>query len=81
MLELCSSMPWQPSRGNEDSFFVGNLESGGGRFAPLDVCQRFSCETMLALGTLGYHAIDRYLSPDEVHMIKSQYSQSDPAQA
>jgi hypothetical protein len=81
MLELCSSVPWQPSRENEDSFFVGNRESVGGRLAPLDVCQRFSCETMFALGTLGYHAIDRYLSPDEVHMIKSQYSQPDPAQA
>lgn len=57
--------------GNEDIFFSNFLY---GRLATRDVCSRFSVETIYKLGTIGYHAIDKYLTNGEVKNILNQYN-------
>jgi hypothetical protein len=49
------------------------IKYNAGILAPLDVSQRFSVESRFALGTLGYHRIDTYLTEDEQKQIKEQY--------
>ncbi|MFY0653309.1 MAG: hypothetical protein JXQ96_14800 [Cyclobacteriaceae bacterium] len=55
--------------GNEDVFFTHNLPN----VAPYEVCSKFSVETEFKLGTVGYHAIDKHLTPNECKQIKTQY--------
>jgi hypothetical protein len=31
------------------------------------------CETIFNLGSLGYHAIDKYLTNEQINQIKTQY--------
>jgi len=58
----------------EDIFFCLRLiKHNAGKLAPLDVAQRFSVESRFALGTLGYHRIDVYLTEDEQKQVKEQY--------
>jgi len=58
----------------EDIFFcLRMIKYNAGILAPLDVSQRFSVESRFALGTLGYHRIDTYLTEDEQKQIKEQY--------
>lgn len=58
---------------NEDMFFSYKLESVGGKLAPRNVCSQFSCESIYQEGTFGCHAIEKYLSTDEVKKIYNQY--------
>lgn len=58
---------------NEDRYISNNLHLVGGKVAPRDVCFKFSCESIFQLGTLGYHAIDRYLTSEQCETIKNQY--------
>ncbi len=61
---------------NEDTFFSNVLHTHPhlGRLAPMGVCKKFSCETIFNLGTMGYHAIEKYFTPDQVNQIKNQYT-------
>jgi carboxylesterase type B len=47
-------------------FKIGNLAS---RL----VCEQFSVETIYRLGTLGWHAIHKYMSEKQVNDIINQY--------
>ncbi len=53
----------------EDVFFSHNLPN----VAPYEICSKFGVETEFKLGTCTYHAIDKCLSSDECHQIRSQY--------
>ena len=66
--ELLKVKQYDPGM-NEDVWFVHNLKN----VAPFDVCQKFACETEYFLGTVGYHAIDKYLSLSQCIDIKTQY--------
>ena len=66
---LLSTRHWNNKEGNEDVFFSHHLKN----VAPYEVCSKFSVETEFKLGTVGYHAIDKYLSEDECKQIKTQY--------
>jgi hypothetical protein len=70
MIDTLKSFTWDKSKGNEDIFFSNFLV---GNLAPRCVCDKFSCETIYKLGTLGTHAIDKYLTPAECETILSQY--------
>lgn len=59
----------QNKHGNEDVFFSHYLHN----VAPYNVCVNFSVETEYKLGTLAYHAIDKYLTKDQCHNIITQY--------
>ena len=54
---LLSKRHWNSKEGNEDVFFSHHLKN----VAPYEVCSKFSVETEFKLGTVGYHAIDKYL--------------------
>lgn len=58
---------------NEDIFFCNCLQACSKNLAPRSVCLQFSCETIYQKGTLGYHAIEKYLSTEEINQIKNQY--------
>lgn len=75
MLKIITSAPYQgPSiDGYEDVYFSNNMEKFGGKLAPREVCEQFSVEGIFKLGTLGYHAIDKYLNHEQVKQIKNQY--------
>lgn len=72
-LELVKKRPWSISYGYEDVYFSNYLEEVGARIAPREVNKKFSCETIFEMGTLGYHAIDKYFSKQQCEMIKNQY--------
>lgn len=76
MLDIIDSNPYkgEAPHGYEDVYFSNMLLTGKyGKLAPREVCKQFSCESIFELGTLGYHAIDKYLSYHECEMIKTQY--------
>ena len=59
----------------EDIFYCTRMiKYNIGNYAPLEVAKRFSCEMRFELGTLGYHAIDRYMNEDQVKQINEQYN-------
>ncbi len=58
---------------NEDIYFSNALKFLGMNLAPREICSQFSCETIFKLGTLGTHAIEKYLTTDQIKQIKSQY--------
>lgn len=74
MLACIEKQPWNPKIGNEDVYFSNLLKDMPEyKLAPREVCRKFSCESIFQLGTLGYHAIDKYLTDEEVIQIKTQY--------
>lgn len=74
MLKVIERYPYNVSAyGYEDVYFSNHIESVGGKLAPRDVCSKFSCESVFTLGSMGTHAIEKYLTPNEVKLIYSQY--------
>jgi hypothetical protein len=71
-LNLIKEKPYHPRYGNEDVYYSHFLPLVGGKVAPREVCQRFACETEFYLNTLGYHAIEKHLPPDQVDKILNQ---------
>jgi hypothetical protein len=59
--------------GNEDVFFSNHINLVGGNLGNHYICSEFSCETIFKLGTLGCHAIEKYLNHSEVEQILNQY--------
>lgn len=58
----------------EDIFFcLRMIKYNIGNYAPFEVSKKFACEVKYELGTLGYHAIERYMTPEQVQEIKNQY--------
>lgn len=72
-VNLVRELPYSGKYGNEDVYYSNYLEKIGGNVAPYNVCAKFSCETEFKLGTLGYHAIEKHLTTDQVNKIKTQY--------
>ena len=72
-LNLITKFPYHPKYGNEDVYFTHHLQKVGASIAPYDVCKKFSVETEYQLGTFGYHAIDKHLSPIQISNILNQY--------
>jgi hypothetical protein len=58
---------------NEDVYFAWGCNVLKLNLAPVHVANKFSCETQFNLGTLGYHAIEKYLPLEQVNEIKKQY--------
>lgn len=71
MIDTIESIPYSPYlHGNEDVYFCNHLK---GKLAPLEVAEKFSCESIYKLGTFGVHAIEKHLTADQVLKIKNQY--------
>lgn len=71
MLKLVEETPYRGMilDGNEDVWGSNNIEKVGGKLAPREVCSRFSCESIYAENTFGYHAIEKYLTKVECNNI------------
>lgn len=74
MLNAISNKPYnEGAHGNEDVYFSNYLHETNGNLAPRDICEKFSVEAVFGLGSLGIHAIEKYLTPDQCKMILNQY--------
>lgn len=73
MIKCINHRPWNPSLGNEDIYFCHVLQEIGGSLPGKEVASKFSVETIFNLGSLGYHACDKYLTVEQVKQIKTQY--------
>lgn len=60
---------------NEDVLFCNIMKSNKiGKLASREVCKKFSCEAIFELNTIGYHAIDKWLTKEQCNIIKNQYN-------
>lgn len=76
MLEVIEKIPYDYNlHGNEDIYFCRGIEHIGGNLPTKEVASMFSVESIFSLGSLGCHAIDKYLTHDEVFKIMRQYEQ------
>lgn len=74
MMKVIEQFPYRPIvHGNEDVYFSNHLVKAGCKLAPREVCFEFSCESIYRLGSLGFHAIDKYLTPKQVKNVLNQY--------
>lgn len=72
MLKIIENVPYNGTE-NEDLYFCRGAEQLGLSLPTFETAQKFSCETIFNFGSLGYHAIEKYLTHDEVYKIKNQY--------
>ena len=72
MLKIIDNLPYKGDP-DEDIYFANGCKLLVLKLAPVEEANKFSCETQFHLGTLGYHAIEYYLTPDQVNQIKTQY--------
>jgi hypothetical protein len=74
MIEILKTWDYTKRKyGNEDVFYSNKLQIVNGKLAPRSECFKFSCEVIFQLGTLGYHAIDKWLTNEQIDQIKNQY--------
>lgn len=76
MFTICKAEGWNQNKGNEDVWFSNQMKRFNGKLAPRDICAQFSVESIFKLGTLGYHAIDAHLSPEQCEQIRKQYQKN-----
>jgi hypothetical protein len=74
MIRCIKHTPYNPNiHGNEDMYFCNLLSKLGGKLPTKEVAQKFSVETIFNLGSLGYHAMNKYLRPEQCNQILNQY--------
>lgn len=75
---ICEKHPYIPQAlGNEDVYFSNIMHDKSiGILAPREICSKFSVESLFTLETFGYHAIEKYLTPDQCKEIKEQYAKN-----
>jgi hypothetical protein len=78
MYHICQQFPYKGMsvHGNEDVYFCNKMKEANGcngLLAPREVCSQFSVESIYKLGTFGYHAIDKWLTPTQCNNILNQY--------
>lgn len=74
MLEVIEKIPYDYNlHGNEDIYFCRGIEKIGGNLPTKEGAQSFSVESVFSLGSLGCHAIDKYLTPEQCELILNQY--------
>ncbi len=74
MIECITQIPWNPTLGNEDIYFCNLLKKMPQMVLPSkETAQMFSVETIYSDGSLGYHAIDKYLTDEQCNFILNQY--------
>ena len=72
MQKICKKANFTPY--NEDVDFCNYMyENNIGKLAPREVCFEFSCEALPVLGTLGVHAIEKWLPKTACEIILNLY--------
>jgi hypothetical protein len=59
---------------NEDLYFCNAIQELKGTLPTKITATHFSVETIYSMGSLGFHAIEKYLTPEQCNLIKNQYS-------
>jgi len=72
MLKVINSCNWTDGV-NEDIYFAHGCNLLNLKIAPVEVANKFSVETQFHLGSMGFHAIDKWLTKEECKQIKKQY--------
>jgi hypothetical protein len=73
MLDIVKNVRFKAiDEATEDTYFCKNIAKFG-KLAPPHVADLFSCETIYKLGTIGYHAIDKFLTKEQCKLIRSYY--------
>lgn len=57
----------------EDMYFGYGCLALGLNIAPVDIADKFSIETKFILGSMGYHQIETYFTPEQCELVKNQY--------
>lgn len=75
MLKVINNFTYEGEQrsGNEDIWFVNYLRQLQGYLPTREEANKFSIETEYHLGSCGFHAIEKYLTPSECNAIKTQY--------
>jgi hypothetical protein len=72
MRKICAIASF--SKRNEDVLFCNFMaQEKYGNLAPREVCQKFSTEAVYGLGSLGVHAIEKWLTVEQCNKILTQY--------
>lgn len=71
-MEIVEKFPYDPQR-NEDWYFCLFMKEVGGILPPAILPNPFSMELEFKLGSIGCHAIDKYLTIDQCEQIRNQY--------
>lgn len=61
---------------HEDMYFSAGIRELGGKLPDVETASLFSVETIFCLGSIGYHAIDKHLSPEQCNLIRTQYNEN-----
>ncbi len=72
MLKIIDSIIYEDGL-NEDIYFTTYMKPLNMKLAPVEVANKFSVETQYHLGSMGFHAIEKYLPEEQVKQIKKQY--------
>lgn len=71
MLSILNNEAYHPAYGNEDIFFSNRINKD--LLPTKEIAQTFSVETIFGYGSLGVHAIDKWLTPIQQSDILNQY--------
>jgi hypothetical protein len=74
MYEICIKYPRNSSINEDHHICMVMYEYKIGNLAPIEVAKTFSAEGTPNMGTLGYHAIRKWLSIEECEKIENQYN-------
>jgi len=71
MYQICKLFPYggMSVDGNEDIYFVKHLRLAGAKLPTHEQAEQFSIETTFRLGSIGCHAIEKYLTPEQVKQV------------
>jgi hypothetical protein len=72
MMQIIDKGTWNGTL-NEDHHICNVMHEFGMNLAPREVCSKFSVEAVFQLQTIGFHAIDVWLTPSECNAIRTQY--------
>lgn len=71
MLKIINNHRYTTDR-NEDIYFCKHINKYG-KLAPRNICSKFSVETVFKLGSMGFHAINQWLTKKQCKQILKQY--------
>ena len=75
MMQVIAAIKYNEGlHGNEDMFFCNAIKDIGGNLPTKEIAQSFSVETIFGLGSMGVHAIEKYLTNDQCSEILNQYN-------
>lgn len=71
MYQICKLFPYggMSVDGNEDIYFVKHLREAGALLPNAEQAEAFSIETTFRTGSIGCHAIEKYLTPEQVKQV------------